>query len=111
IGATETLLLVSRYLDTMAMAIGRSISSYPIRRLLFRCLYYTRRDGTRSDKVAAAERQLRGRLPRRWYFIMWAIHRLTKPFGNLARRLSPPRGPARRAAPDAAAVWRARPAV
>ncbi len=95
VGVTESLLLLARYLPTIAMAIGRPVRSFPVRRMVFRKVYYSRRHsrrlGLRTAEVAAAEQLLLAELSWGWYMLHWAAHRLTKPVVNLVRRLRPPR--------------------
>lgn len=58
------------------------------RRRLFRQLYYARKGDVTSPAATAAASDLHRRLTRRWYWTLWAGHRLTKPFRNLGRRFS-----------------------
>lgn len=100
IGVTESLLLTARYLDFIAMAIGRSPNAILIRRMLFHCLYYSQKDSGREEvrtpAVEAAEQGLMRRLGRPWYGLLWVEHRLTKPLRNLRRKLLPRPCPGRR---------------
>jgi len=95
IGVSESLILLARYLDSIAEAIGKPVDSRPIRRLLFHCLYYSHKDshreGTRSPAVIAAENALMARLTPRKYSQYLVLHRLTKPLANLRRKLLPTR--------------------
>jgi glycosyltransferase involved in cell wall biosynthesis len=104
--SSETLVLTARYLDFLAKHTGRPTDSYSIRRLLFRSIYYsrknTRRDDARTPAVIAAEDQLMARLTPRWYAICLLIHRLLKPLVNIARRVRPPSQNGRHALPRAA---------
>jgi glycosyltransferase involved in cell wall biosynthesis len=115
VGVWESLILMARYLDTVAMAIGCPTDSFPIRRLLFHCLYYcrkdTRREQMRTPMVLAAEKELMGRLTPRWYGILWAHHRLTKPFVNALRKFRSGKGPGHRPMPPPPAPVRSGSAV
>jgi len=89
VSSTESLLLFARYLDGFAATAGLKLDSLAIRRLLFRYIYYSRknsrRDAARTPAVAAAENVLLGRLTPRWYAACLLLHRASKPFVNLER--------------------------
>jgi hypothetical protein len=89
VSSAETLLLLARYLDRVAATRRLRPDSLAVRRLLFRSIYYSRknaqRDSIHSPAIAAAERQLMDRLTPRWYGICLGLHRATKPLVNLER--------------------------
>jgi glycosyltransferase involved in cell wall biosynthesis len=94
ISSTETLLLLARYLDDFAAAVGQTIDSRAICRMIFHQIYYSRknsrRDAIRTPELAAAEAKLLARLTRGRYVRCLILHRLLKPFFNLKRWLHPP---------------------
>ena len=104
VSSAETLLLLARYLERVAAISRLRPDSLAIRRLLFRSIYYSRknaqRDSIHSPAIAAAEQQLMDRLTPRWYRLCLGFHRATKPLVNLERWVGlKPRDQGRRPVP------------
>ncbi|HVW21562.1 MAG TPA: glycosyltransferase family 2 protein [Opitutaceae bacterium] len=104
--SAESLVLLARYLGYLTRDGGERLDSFSLRRLLFRYIYYsrknTRRDGARTPEVLQAEEQLLARLTPRWYALCLLLHRVGKPLENLGRHLRPVPEPGRRALPGSA---------
>jgi len=81
----EVMRIVARYFDLFAASVGLPPDSFAMRRRLFRHLYYARKDNPHTSLSAIAESTLLPHVTRRWYFVCWMIHRVTKPFVNLHR--------------------------
>ena len=96
VGPEERLWLLSRYFRHLPANPAGKPRSARERRVLFRCLYYSRNYAARTPENKAAEAVLDALLPRRWYWFYWLRHRLTKPFINLARSTRRILGPAAR---------------
>jgi glycosyltransferase involved in cell wall biosynthesis len=92
LASSEVMRIVARYFDFFATSVGLRPQSYAMRQRLFRHLYYARKDCPRTELAAVAESTLMPHVTRRWYFVCWVIHRLTKPFINLNRWLAGHRG-------------------
>ena len=82
--SSESLRIISRYLNTT----GIEPRSFAMRRRLFRHIYYARKDCRRTPLTVAAEEMLRPYLAKRWYVLLWILHRVTKPTENLLRFLN-----------------------
>ncbi|HEX3730349.1 MAG TPA: glycosyltransferase family A protein [Opitutaceae bacterium] len=104
--SSESLVLLARYLDFLVQGNGQRLDPLAIRRLLFRYIYYsrknTRRDDSRTPAVLQAEARLLARLTPRWYALCLLLHRVLKPLENLGRRIRPPAEPGRRTLPGSA---------
>jgi glycosyltransferase involved in cell wall biosynthesis len=83
----EVMRIVARYFYLFAASVGLEPDSFAMRRRLFRHLYYARKDNPHTSLAATAESTLMPHVTRRWYFICWVIHRITKPLINLHRFL------------------------
>jgi glycosyltransferase involved in cell wall biosynthesis len=102
VGPTESLRIAARYLDVLRER-GR-IGSFARRYIGYRCLYYSRKRAPRLPEIEALEAALESRLTPGWRCLLRLLHRLTKPFSNLARACFPARGHRRPpSAPQAAA--------
>jgi hypothetical protein len=86
-GPFETLHLVGRYLHLMLNAAEDPVWRHRQRRVLYRCLHYSRKRVAQTATIAAAQSALQARLPGPWYSVCWVQHRMAKPFDNLSRFL------------------------
>jgi len=109
----EVMRIVARYFDLFAASVGLRPNSFAMRLRLFRHIYYARKDCSLTALAAVAESTLMPHVTRRWYYVCWAVHRMTKPFINLRRFLAgrprlgtAGRAGASRAAPRSAAARR-----
>ena len=79
VASAESLRIVARYFGGFASAARVSPDSLPMRRILFRCLYYARKNAGDAAGAAEAEAVIGRWLPPRWYRACLWVHRLTKP--------------------------------
>ena len=90
VASAETLRIVARYFRGFAASAGLDPNSLGMRRILFRCVYYARKNAGDAVGAAAAEAVVRQWLPDAWYRACWWLHRLTKPVRNLCRHFARP---------------------
>ncbi|PTY03738.1 glycosyl transferase family 2 [Opitutaceae bacterium EW11] len=82
IGAAESLRLTARHLPRLSesrLGWGRR------KRILFRTLHYSRKRSPRTPEILAAEARIASQLSRPARAACWALHRISRPFQNLAR--------------------------
>ena len=85
VASAENIMLVSRYFDFFAKALGGKPNSFAVRQRLFRYLYYSRKDSSKAPAIEAAAAALRPRLGPAGYFRHWCAHRVIKPIQNISR--------------------------
>ena len=85
VGPMESLLITLRYIDAVSNPACGGFTAAGRRQLLFNRLYYSRKNVSRSPGILMAEAAVRARLPRRWRLLLWARHRVIKPWLNLRR--------------------------
>jgi hypothetical protein len=85
LGPAESLCITGRYLDLACKGAGGGLTAFQEKKILHRCLHYSRKRVPQTREIVAAESALDARLPRPWWFVCWAQHRITKPFNNLGQ--------------------------
>lgn len=87
VGPEESLLILERYIGLLTSGLGGCLSRFQRQRILYRCLYYSRKRAPRTPEIKTVESLLESRLSTPWFLACWMHHRITKPFGNLRRWL------------------------
>lgn len=94
----ELLQLADRYLPLPPVQAHLPRGSLARRQMIFRQLHYTRKAVGADPEFIAAIKRLDLQLPVHWRLICWVLHRASRPFENLARKL---RSLRRQASPSA----------
>lgn len=83
----EMLQLLDRYVGEPPIRAHLPPRSWARRRLVFRHRHYARKAARNHHQFRAALKYLDQRLPWHWTVACWIVHRVSRPFENLARKL------------------------
>lgn len=78
VGERELLALMDRYIDHPALQRIFRPDSFAHRQMLFRHSYYAQK----ASRALVARR-----LPAHWFWICWSLHKISRPYKNLRRKL------------------------